>query len=62
MHFIFKKKILKKFPFDENLAGKEDRYWINNMAKKGKNFLYDPDLSADHHYTVKKPGKVLVVN
>ena len=49
---VFPKKILKKYPFDENLAGKEDRYWINDIIIKGKKFLYDPDLSADHHYTI----------
>mgnify|MGYP001162798609 CR=1 FL=1 len=49
---FYKKTILKKYPFDENLAGKEDRYWINNMVKRKKNFLYDPSVSAKHHYTL----------
>ena len=57
---IFKKKILKKFPFDENLAGKEDRYWINNMAKKGKNFymtqIYQQIIII---LLMEIPGKVL---
>lgn len=48
---IFSKKILKKFKFDENLAGKEDRYWINNLVGKKHKFLYDPEIEADHHYT-----------
>ena len=39
------------FPFDENLAGKEDRYWVNKIIKKGYKFLYDPNIIVDHHYT-----------
>ena len=49
---IYSKKILKKYKFDENLAGKEDRYWINEFVKKKYKFLYDPNLEADHHYTI----------
>ncbi|MDC3053339.1 glycosyltransferase [Candidatus Pelagibacter sp.] len=49
---IYKKNILKKIPFNENLQGKEDRYWINEMMKNKKNkFLYDPSLEVVHHYT-----------
>lgn len=51
---FYKKNFLKKNPFDENLQGKEDRYWINKLMKNRKNinFLYDPSLEADHHYTL----------
>ena len=35
---IYSKKILKKYKFDENLAGKEDRYWINELVRKSTNF------------------------
>ena len=48
---IYDKKFLIKNLFDENLAGKEDRYWANEVIKKGKSFLYDPELEANHHYT-----------
>lgn len=48
---IYSKKLLKKFKFDENLAGKEDRYWINDLVEKKHKFLYDPKIEADHHYT-----------
>ncbi len=48
---IYKKNILKKIPFNENLVGKEDRYWANTFIDKGKNFLYDNTLVAEHHYT-----------
>ncbi len=50
---IYDKKYLAKNPFDEYLPGKEDRYWANSVVKKGKSFLYDPALEADHHYTEK---------
>ena len=48
---VYKKKTLKKYPFDEYLLGKEDRYWANNIIKKKLNFLYDPSLEVTHHYT-----------
>ena len=48
---IFKKSFLKKFPFDENLTGKEDRYWVKNIIKKGYSYLYDPSFEVFHHYT-----------
>ncbi len=48
---LFKKDILLKFPFNENLTGKEDRYWINSFIKNKFNFLYCPLFSVHHHYT-----------
>lgn len=49
---IFKRSTLLKYPFDGHLTAKEDRYWINDLAKnKKKQFLYDPSLEVDHHYT-----------
>ncbi len=48
---IYNKKILRKFPFDEKLLGKEDRYWAKKIVKNKLKFLYDPSLEADHHYT-----------
>lgn len=48
---LFKKSTLKKYPFAEVLAGKEDRYWINKQIKNKKNFLYDPNIEVSHHYT-----------
>ena len=49
---IYRKSILKKFPFDENLTSKEDRYWANKIIKKKMNFTYDPELIAEHQYTI----------
>jgi glycosyltransferase involved in cell wall biosynthesis len=48
---IYKKSILEKFPFDEKLSGKEDRYWANNIVKNGLDFVYDPRICCQHHYT-----------
>ena len=48
---FFKRSSLLKYPFDENLVGKEDRYWAKNIIDSNKHFLYTPDFSADHHYT-----------
>ena len=49
---VYKKETLKKFPFDENLTSKEDRYWANKIIKKKMNFTYDPELIAEHQYTI----------
>ena len=48
---MFERKILIKYPFHETLAGKEDRYWANKIIKKKLNYLYDPSIEVDHHYT-----------
>lgn len=48
---IYNKSILKKYPFDELLVGKEDRYWANNIVNKKLSYLYDPSLEVFHHYT-----------
>ena len=49
---FFKKQSITKYPFDEQLVGKEDRYWaqhiVNNLKK---NILYTPDFEVEHHYT-----------
>ncbi len=49
---VYKKATLKKIPFDENLTSKEDRYWANKIVKKKMNFIYDPELVAEHQYTI----------
>ncbi|MDB2617957.1 glycosyltransferase family 2 protein [Candidatus Pelagibacter bacterium] len=48
---IFKKSTLKKIPFDEELSGKEDRFWIKEIVKSKFKYLYDPSFSVYHHYT-----------
>jgi len=48
---FFKTNVLLENPFDEYLRGKEDRYWANDIVAAGKEFLYDPNLDVDHHYT-----------
>ncbi len=49
---VFTKESLLKYAFNENIVGKEDRYWANHVIKLGENTLYDPiNLEVDHHYT-----------
>tara|TARA_E500000081_G_C6067340_1_gene321322 strand:+ start:236 stop:910 length:675 start_codon:yes stop_codon:yes gene_type:complete len=48
---VTKKSILEKYPFDEELTGKEDRYWAEEIVNKGLKTLYTPELVCDHHYT-----------
>jgi glycosyltransferase involved in cell wall biosynthesis len=48
---IYPRNILHDHPFDESLAGKEDRYWANDMVNGGKSFLYKSDMICKHYWT-----------
>lgn len=48
---FFKTKTLLGHPFDENLVGKEDRYWAAKMISDSFTILYDPKMEVDHQYT-----------
>ena len=47
---FYTKQILIKYPFDENLSGKEDRYWAIDIVKKGHKYLYDGFYQKCNHY------------
>jgi glycosyltransferase involved in cell wall biosynthesis len=49
---FYKKNTLIKYPFDENLAGKEDRFWATNVINNKLNIYYDSQQSVFHHYTM----------
>jgi rhamnosyltransferase len=50
---FFKKKTLLQYPFDEQLFGKEDRYWANNLIRNhSKKIIYSPSFEAEHHFTI----------
>ncbi len=49
---FYNKKFLIENPFDENLSGKEDRYWANAIISKNYKILYDHSISTYHHYTL----------
>ena len=48
---VYRKDTLKKYPFDPNLTGKEERYWANKIVKRRMKYLYDPTMIAEHQYT-----------
>ena len=49
---IMKRKTLIDHPFDEELWGKEDRYWATDVIENHDgSILYDPKLSCRHYYT-----------
>tara|TARA_B110000483_G_scaffold176821_1_gene209083 strand:- start:532 stop:1239 length:708 start_codon:yes stop_codon:yes gene_type:complete len=50
---FYEKKILKRFPFDEKVSGKEDRFWAKKIVEKKMSYLYLPKFVVKHHYTVK---------
>ena len=47
---FYKKETLIKYPFDEDLSGKEDRYWAIDMVNKGYTYLYDGQNNECNHY------------
>ena len=47
---FYKRDFLLENPFDENLSGKEDRYWAIDMVAKGKTYLYDGFYQKCNHY------------
>ncbi len=49
---LYSKNTLVAHAFDENLYGKEDRYWINDMANRGFKSIYDPSMQCFHHWTL----------
>ena len=48
---FFKKKNILKHLFNEDLSGKEDRYWAHDIVKKKLKYLYDSSHISEHHYT-----------
>ncbi len=48
---FFKTDFVKRNPFDEKYAGKEDRYWANDMINNSYCILYEPDNIVNHFYT-----------
>lgn len=47
----YRKRFLQEFPFDEELYGKEDRYWAKEVIEAGRKILYDPSKECTHHWT-----------
>ena len=48
---FYKRDTLIKHPFDEKLAGKEDRYWAKDRIDEGLSTYYDPINICNHHFT-----------
>jgi glycosyltransferase involved in cell wall biosynthesis len=48
---FYKKETLEKYPFDEELPGKEDRYWAKSIIDDNKTYLYSPSIEVNHYYT-----------
>lgn len=48
---FFKKNKIKKNLFDEDLVGKEDRYWAKKIVSKKLKYLYEPIHEVEHHFT-----------
>lgn len=48
---LYRKKFVLDNPFDEDLYGKEDRYWAKDMIENNHKIMYDPSMICDHHWT-----------
>ena len=48
---FYTKQTLIEYPFDEDLSGKEDRYWVNDRIEEGMDSYYDSVTTCHHHYT-----------
>ena len=47
---FYNRDFLLENPFDEDLSGKEDRYWAIDIVKKGYKYLYDGFYQKCNHY------------
>ena len=48
---FYNKYHLIDYPFNEDLSGKEDRYWANSVIEGNMDIFYDSDIVVNHHYT-----------
>jgi glycosyltransferase involved in cell wall biosynthesis len=48
---FYNKYHLIDYPFNEDLSGKEDRYWANSVIEGDMDIFYDSDIVVNHHYT-----------
>jgi len=50
--FSFNRRdIWEHTPFDEDLHGKEDRFWADKLVSQGCKFYLEPDFICDHNWT-----------
>jgi glycosyltransferase involved in cell wall biosynthesis len=47
---FYTRKVLEKYPFDETLPGKEDRYWAIDRVKEGHKYMYDGFYQKCNHF------------
>ena len=48
---FFNKHELVSLPFNEQLPGKEDRYWAIDLLNLNKSYFYNPTIAVNHFYT-----------
>lgn len=48
---VYKRDAVLMLPFDEELSGKEDRYWAADLVMSGGKYLYNPHMQCNHFYT-----------
>lgn len=53
---IIRKKVWKKFPFDENTTNIEDRIWAQEVLNNNFKILYEPESSVYHYHGIHQDG------
>lgn len=48
---FYKTNSLIEIPFDEELKGKEDRYWAKKIVDLNKTYVYNPIIKCNHYFT-----------
>lgn len=48
---FYNKEYLLKYPFDNKLRGKEDRYWAIDVVNRGDKYLYTSLIECNHYWT-----------
>jgi len=48
---FYNRDILLSYPFDEELPGKEDRYWARDAVSRGEQYFYSGKLEVNHYWT-----------
>jgi glycosyltransferase involved in cell wall biosynthesis len=49
---LFARNSLLTHGFDEEVPGKEDRFWASRWIESGRKYVYLPSMVCEHHYTV----------
>jgi glycosyltransferase involved in cell wall biosynthesis len=53
---MIRRSVWERIPFDEEIAGVEDRDWARRVLDQGHKILYEPYASVYHHHGINHGG------